>query len=320
MQILVDGADRVPAGMTTVVSIGAYDGIHRGHQLVLKSVVQLANERGCASGVVTFDRHPASITRPENAPLLLTDHNQRMELFEALGLDYVYLVEFTQERAQTTEFDFAADVLVDRMSVVAVVVGEDFHFGKGRTGSVESLTEIGSNFGFEVVGLELLGSNLRVPGLAEPVSSTAVRRSLLGGDIARVNELLGRKFEIRGTVSQGDKRGRMIGFPTANIAARPGWAWPANGVYACWAVLPDGSRLPAAVNVGLRPTFHQRAEQPVLEVHVLDFSGDLYGQQLRVEFVAFLRSEQRFGGIDELREQLAIDVGDTLRVLGLGAS
>lgn len=304
MEILRDGVDRVPDGVATAVSVGSYDGIHRGHHTVLTTLCDLAAERSLSPAVVTFDQHPAAVLRPENAPLLLTDNEQRMELFTAIGLDYLFLLRFDEERAATTSRQFVEEVLVGDMRAQLIVVGTNFHFGKGRSGSVDSLREMGDELGFEVVGLDLFGDDDAV----EPISSTVIRRALAGGDIEAVTAMLGRRYEVRGEVVQGDQRGRTIGFPTANIAFEPGRAWPAKGVYAAWAELPDGRRVEAAVNIGMRPTFHQHAEQPLLEAHLLDFDGDLYGQRLHIQFEAFLRSEQRFSGIDEIAAQLKKDI------------
>lgn len=310
MKVLVDGVDRVDTGTHTALSVGAYDGIHRGHQQVLSTMVDLARDRGLAPAVVTFDQHPAAVLRPENAPLLLTDQDQRVRLFEGLGIEWLYLLQFNQERSQTSDREFVAEVLVNRMNVKLVVVGSNFHFGKARAGSVDTLRSYGDEMGFEVIGLDLFSDDDAV----EPISSTAIRRALAGGDITAVNAMLGRSFEVTGEVVQGDQRGRVIGFPTANIVFRPGRAWPAKGVYAGWAVLPDGRRIASAINIGMRPTFHQHAEQPLLEAHLIDFDEDLYGQHLQIEFTEFLRSERRFGGIDEIAEQLKKDV-DAARTL-----
>lgn len=304
MEVLRDGIDRVPEGIATAVSVGSYDGIHRGHRAVLGTLCELAGQRGVAPAVVSFDQHPAAVVRPENAPLLLTDHDQRTELFTDIGLRYLFLLAFDKQRSQMTSREFVEQILVGTMNAKLIVVGQNFHFGKGRSGSVDSLRELGDELGFEVVGLDLFGDEDAV----EPISSTAIRRALAGGDIEAVTAMLGRRYEVRGEVVQGDQRGRVIGFPTANIAFAPGRAWPAKGVYAAWAVLPDGRRMPAAVNIGFRPTFEQRAETPLLEAHLIDFDGDLYGLDLRIEFESFLRSEQRFSGIDEIAAQLKKDV------------
>ena len=220
-------------------------------------------------------------------------------------------MQFNEQRAETTDREFVSDVIVDRMKAKLVVVGSNFHFGKARSGSVDSLRSFGEEMDFEVIGLDLLAESDAV----EPISSTAIRRALAGGDIDSVNAMLGRPYEVRGEVIEGDKRGRTIGFPTANVGFASGRAWPATGVYAAWVTLPDGSRRPAAVNIGMRPTFHQRAEQPLLEAHLIDFDEDIYGQRLRVEFVSFLRSERRFAGIDEIAAQLKKDVDQARKTL-----
>lgn len=308
MQILTDGVDRVPDGVGTALTVGAYDGIHLGHRQVLGTVTGLAAERDLAAGVVTFDQHPAAVVRPESAPLLLTNHQQRVELFQDIGIDYLYLLQFNKERAETSDRDFVADVLVSRMNAKLIVVGSNFHFGKARSGSVDTLREFGDEMGFEVIGMDLLAPDTA----AEPVSSTAVRQALAAADIESANAMLGRNFEVRAEVIAGDQRARIIGFPTANMAYHAGNAWPAKGVYAGWVTLADGRRFGAALNIGTRPTFHKDAEQSLLEAHLLDFDEDIYGQELRVEFVSFIRHEQKFSGIDEISAQLAIDV-DTAR-------
>jgi len=311
MEILTDGVDRVPDGVATAVSVGAYDGIHVGHRLVFNTLAELAGERGLATGVVTFDKHPAAVLRPDKAPLLLTDAEQRAELFSDIGIDYLYLLQFDAARAETSDRDFVVDVLVGRMNAKLIIVGRDFQFGKSRSGSVESLSELGKEMGFEVIGLDLLSE----PDAAEPVSSTAIRQALATGAVAEANAMLGRRYEVRGEVIEGDKRARVIGFPTANIAFRPGHAWPGNGVYAAFATLPDGRRFGAAANIGTRPTFHDDVEVPLLEVHCLDLDEDLYGQQIRVEFVDFLRGQQKFDGIEAITKQIAQDVDNARAVL-----
>lgn len=313
MQIVREGAAGVPEGTATALTIGAYDGIHRGHQLILSRLSDMASDRGLATAVVTFDVHPATVLRPESAPLLLTTTEQRLELFEAAGVDYLYLVAFTPERAQTDDVDFAEQVFVNSLRAKLIVVGSDFHFGAQRSGNVDTLTDLGEEHGFDVIGLDLLAD----PGATEHISSTAIRRALAGGNVEAAAEMLGRHYEIRGEVIGGDQRGRTIGFPTANIPVDRRTSWPADGVYAGWAEIDDGSRYACAINIGKRPTFHQHAEHSLLEAHLLDFSGDLYGHNVRVEFVSFLRSEQRFDGIDALSAQLKTDIENTRTTLGL---
>jgi len=288
-----------------VVTIGAYDGVHLGHRAVIAQVRARAAELGAASVVVTFDRHPASVVRPESAPKLLTDPAQKLELLASTGVDATLVVPFDVAASTEAPADFVRRVLVGALAVRGVIVGEDFHFGHKRSGSVALLREMSAQHDFEVVPLRLVA---RADGVDEPVSSTAIRRALAGGDVKRAAAMLGRDHEVRGTVGKGDQRGRTIGFPTANVEVDPVTCLPADGVYAARVVLPDGSRHDAAVNLGRRPTFHDRADHSLLEAHLLDFAGDLYGKRLRVSFAAFLRGERKFNGVDDLRAQLQHDI------------
>lgn len=312
MRVINDG-EVIDASVTgTAVSMGVYDGVHLGHRALLAHLHASAQRDGLATAVVTFDRHPALVTRPENAPKLLSTLEQKLDLLGDVGIDYVYIIDFTEERARTSAVDFFRQVFVEGVRARVIVVGEDFHFGNNREGNVDLLRREGRHAGIEITGLELV----KVSGeAAEPISSTAIRRMLAGGDIVGVNAMLGRPFEMSGPVIEGDKRGRTIGFATANIPIRDHMAWPADGVYAGWYVRPGGERHMAAINVGRRPTFYEHAEQSLLEAHLLDFDGDLYGQTARVQFEQFLRSEQRFDGIDSLAHQLKQDVQHTRDIL-----
>ena len=314
MELLHDLRDRLPATVSAAVTIGVFDGVHLGHRAVLSNVRDAAQRLGVASAVVTFDTHPAYVVRPENAPKLLTTLDQKLELLEAQGLDYCYVINFDEARAGTRPEEFVEQVFLDALHARAVVVGEDFHFGKGRTGNVAELQRLGAEWGFEVVPLELIRHRREA---REPVSSTAIRRVLAGGDVARAAAMLGRSYEVRGFVVEGDRRGHLVGFPTANVPVPKRMAWPADAVYAGWCTLPDGDRRGCAINIGRRPTFYEHAEQSLLEAHVIDFDGDLYGREVRVEFVEFLRSERKFEGIEQLSAQLAIDVADARNRLGL---
>lgn len=313
MRILHDFADHVGAGERSVATIGTFDGVHLGHQHVLAELRREAQSRGVLSAVVTFDVHPALVLRPENAPKLLTTLDQKLELLEATGVDAVFVVKFDRERARTEPEDFVRQVFVEALRATEVVVGEDFHFGRDRGGNIDRLRSIGELYGFSVEGLELIRHDASA---REPVSSTAIRRALAGGDVATAARMLGRPYEVRGTVARGDERGRTIGFPTANIPVSKQMAWPADAVYAGWYTRPDGTRHPCAINIGRRPTFYEHAQQSLLEAHLLDFDGDLYGESARVSFVEFLRSEQRFSGIDALVSQLKRDISAARRILG----
>lgn len=312
MQILRDLVDRLHPNTLTAVTIGVFDGVHLGHQHVLAELRREADARGLASAVATFDTHPALVLRPENAPKQLTTLEQKLELLDANGVDVVYLVHFTAERSRTPPEEFVKQVFVEALHARALVVGEDFHFGHERQGNVDRLRELGGTFGFDVRGLELIQHH---PGAPEPVSSTAIRRALAGGDVAAAAAMLGRPYEVRGIVQRGDERGRTIGFPTANIPVSKQMAWPSDGVYAGWYTRPSGDRYPCALNIGRRPTFYEHAQQSLLEAHLLDFEGDLYGEEGRVAFVDFLRSEHRFDGIDSLAAQLKKDVEHARQIL-----
>jgi riboflavin kinase/FMN adenylyltransferase len=311
VQVVFDASTPPFPGERTVLTIGAYDGLHLGHQAVIAQVRALAAERGARSAIVTFDRHPASIVRPESAPKLLTDHDQRLELLEQTGLDLAMVLPFDEQQAQEPPLSFIERVLVRALHTECVVVGADFHFGRHREGNVALLREVGSTYGFEVLPVQLVS---RVDGVDEPLSSTAIRRALAGGDVELAALLLGRPFEARGKVVQGDQRGRLLGFPTANVEVSNRVCLPADGVYAGWYLRPDGERHPCAINLGRRPTFYEHADHSLLEAHLLDFDGDLYGEVARVQFAHFLRSERKFEGIDSLVGQLKIDV-DHARVL-----
>lgn len=299
-------------GERSVVTIGAYDGLHIGHQAVIGQVRRLAAERGDRSAVVTFDRHPARVVRPESAPQLLTDPEQRLELLAATGVDAAVVLPFDAAQAAESPVDFVERVLVGCLHVGAVVVGDDFHFGRNREGNVDLLRKLGDLHGFDVVPVELVQ---RPDGVDEPVSSTAIRRALAGGDVALAARLLGRPLEARGSVVQGDRRGRLLGFPTANVEVPNSFCLPADGVYAGWYLRPDGTRFGCAVNLGRRPTFYEHADHSLLEAHLLDFDGNLYGESARVQFVDFLRSERKFDGIEALVAQLRHDIAHTRQLL-----
>jgi riboflavin kinase/FMN adenylyltransferase len=295
------------------VTIGAYDGVHIGHRLVIDRVRRVAAEQHLASAVVTFDQHPAYVVRPESAPPVLTDLEQKLELLGDTGVDYVLVVHFDRARSQESAEDFVREVLIGCLDTRAVVVGHDFHFGHGRGGNVPLLQDMGAELGFDVTGLRLFAEG---PG-GEPVSSTRIRASLAAGAVGEAAVLLGRPHQVRGVVTPGDRRGRTLGFPTANVAVPANVALPADGVYAGWYLRPDGLRRPAALSVGRRPTFYQQADLSLLEAYLLDFDGDLYGEAARVEFVARIREQVRFASSEALVEQMDRDVADTREALGV---
>lgn len=300
----------------SVVTIGAYDGVHLGHQAVLRLVHELAVARHHDAVCLTFDRHPAEVVRPDSAPCLLTTLDQKLELLDATGyLDATVVIAFDEERSHEPAEDFVHEVLVAGLHARVVVVGADFHFGYRRHGTVRLLEQMGAELGFEVVGLGLVPV-VGDPGL--PYSSTAVRQLLGEGRVTEVAALLGRPprpYELRGTVVTGDRRGRELGFPTANVDVPTRQCLPADGIYAGTFVAEDDVERIGAISLGRRPTFHPDAARSLLEVHVLDFDGDLYGQTVKVRVHHRLRGEERFESVDALVEQMRLDVEATRHLM-----
>jgi riboflavin kinase/FMN adenylyltransferase len=296
-----------------VVTIGAYDGVHLGHQAVLRLVRELADARGLEAALVTFDRHPAEVVRPESAPRLLTTLEQRLELLDATGdLDLCWVLTFDEARSKESAEDFVREVLVEGVGARLVVVGVDFHFGHRRGGNVPLLERMGAELGFEVLGLGLVA--VESDPEATPYSSTRIRELLAKGDVVEAARLLGRRHEVRGVVEVGDRRGRDLGYPTANLAVPKQICLPADGVYAGTFVGPDEVERVAALSVGSRPTFYEHGET-LLEAHVLDFDGDLYGERAKVRFDEWLHGQERFESVDALVQQMARDVKATRRIV-----
>ncbi|MDP9074261.1 MAG: bifunctional riboflavin kinase/FAD synthetase [Actinomycetota bacterium] len=302
MEILDEGS-AAPDG--SVVTIGAYDGVHLGHQYLIGRVRAMATDLGCASAVVTFDRHPAAVVRPASAPKLLTDLDQKLELLAETGIDHAVVIRFDQARSEESAEDFVTDVLVGQLRSRSVVVGHDFHFGHHRRGNVELLTRMGAGFGFDVHGLTLVGDGSGGP----PVSSTRIRQLLTEGQVEAAAGMLGRNHQVRGTVRRGDGRGGpLLGFPTANVDVPGDICLPADGIYAGWYQGPGGQAHPAALSLGRRPTFYADAKSSLLEAYLLDFEGDLYGQPAFVRFLTRLRGEERFDSVEALVAQMGRDV------------
>ncbi|WP_210648605.1 bifunctional riboflavin kinase/FAD synthetase [Nocardioides sp. SYSU D00065] len=311
MQIWRD-VDDVPADLgRTVVSIGNFDGVHLGHAHVLREARAAAERLGVDTVVaVTFDPHPMAVLRPEHAPPTLTSIGTRAGLLEAAGVDAVLVVAFDRGVAGWSPEQFIDRILVGTLRARAVVVGANFRFGAKAAGDVATLVEAGSTRDFETVGVALDGG-------PQVWSSTYVRQCLATGDVAGAAEALGRPFTVRGTVVEGDKRGRELGYPTANVPIPPVDAAPADGVYAGWLTrLDTGERFPAAISVGTNPTFDGERERRV-ESYVLDRDDlELYGVEVEVAFVDRLRGMVRFEGIEALVETMHGDVRRAREVLG----
>jgi len=302
--------DDLPVGIgSTVVVIGNFDGVHRGHRSVIGRARALADAGGHQLVAVTFDPHPMAVLRPEHAPSALSTVDARAELLAGVGVDHVFALPFSREIAAWSPEEFIDRVLVTGLQAAAVVVGANFRFGSRAAGDLATLREAGASRGFVAEGVALDGG-------PQVWSSTYVRTCLAAGDVAGAAEALGRPFAVRGVVVVGDRRGRELGYPTANVPIAPGMAAPADGVYAGWLTRVDtDDRYPAAISVGTNPTFAGDRERRV-EAYALDRDDlELYGVEVEVSFVERLRGMVRFDGIEPLLETMADDVRRTREVL-----
>ena len=314
MKIYRDPAEIPDGGRGRAVTIGAFDGVHLGHQAVLRLVRELARARGLSATVLTFDRHPAEVVRPDSAPKVLTTLEQKIELLEATGdVDECLVLPFDATRSKEPAEQFVEELLASALHARLVVVGADFHFGYRRHGDVPLLQLMGAELGFETIGLGLIAALDRDAGV--PYSSTRIRELIAAGDVAGAAAMLGRPHEVRGPVARGDARGRLLGFPTANVSVPENICLPADGVYAGTFSAADGAARLAAISVGRRPTFYAEAALSLVEAYVLDFDGDLYGQRARVRFTHRLRGQERFDELDDLVAQMHRDV-ERVRELG----
>jgi riboflavin kinase/FMN adenylyltransferase len=313
--VYLDPADVPSARTGRAVTIGAFDGVHLGHQAVLKLVHDLARARDLRATILTFDRHPAEVVRPGSAPKLLTTLEQKLELLDATdAVDECVVITFDEARSKEPADQFVEELLAGILQARLVVVGADFHFGHRRHGDVPLLQRMGAELGFETIGLGLVAApdGSSASDDITPYSSTRVRALLTAGDVEGAAQILGRPHEVRGVVEHGDERGRTLGFPTANVAVPERVCLPADGVYAGSFTAEDGVERAAALSLGRRPTFYAEAGMRLLEAYVLDFDGDLYGQRAAVRFHAFLRRQHRFDSVDDLVAQMQRDV-ETVR-------
>ena len=291
--------------MSTVVAIGNFDGVHLGHQSVLKQAMAMSDSPLVA---ITFWPHPMSVLRPDKAPKLLGDLTTRIDLLKALGAHEVRVVNFTEAVAELSPREFVERFVLP-LDPVRVVVGENFRFGKRAAGDVAELARLGKGH-FDVVPLALQSVNENV------TCSTLIRASLQKGDVAEAAQHLGRPFLVRGVVQMGDQRGRDLGYPTANLPVPEGMAIPSDGVYAGWLTATDGVRLPAAISVGSNPTFHGVDRR--VESYVLDRTDlELYGEEIQVEFIDRLRGQEKFAGFEDLIIQMHQDIVHCREALGL---
>ena len=294
-----------------VAALGNFDGFHRGHQAVVGRAVERARAEGRPALVVTFAPHPARLFKPELPPFALTSIPQRLDLFEAFGVDATLVINFDTALASLSGEAFVSEWLAGRLGLAGAVTGEDFTYGKGRSGTTDELAKLGAAHGFIAEAIAPVGD-----ADGEVISSSRIREALKAGDPETATRLLTRPFAIQGLVEHGAKLGRTLDFPTANIAIGD-YLRPAYGIYAVRVGLPDGRRFDGVANLGIRPMFEPPKE--LLEAYLFDFAGDLYGQELSVELHHFLRPEWKLDGLDALRAQIARDCDNARAKLGADA-
>jgi riboflavin kinase / FMN adenylyltransferase len=300
MQILRSIPELAQIPGPVFLAIGVFDGVHLGHQAVISTAARHAAEAGGTAVVVTFDPHPAKILRPEKSPRLLTATPHKISLIRGLGVSHLLVLRFDRELASTLPENFVRQLVESARPLREICVGQEWSFGKNRAGNLALLKKLGAEFGFNVVGVEPITSQEKI------ISSTAIREAVETGDFAAARRMLGRDYTILGTVEEGKHLGRSLGFPTANLSAHSE-QFPPNGVYAAEGLL-NGKTVRGVVNLGVRPTVDDGSLQRVLEFHLLDFDRDLYGEDVELRFLQYLRSEQKFENLAGLREQIARDV------------
>ncbi len=307
MQTITDITQRQPT--PAVVTIGSFDGIHLGHQAIIKSVVESAKEKGVAAVALTFEPSPREVLRPGQPIAYLTRLPEKIRLLEKTGLDELVVVPFTKELSQVEAPDFIKWVR-QYLPFIEMWEGEDFALGHGRTGNTQVLAALGSEMDFTMQIAPLV----EIDG--QPVSSTRIRQAVMSGDVEAAIRLLGYYPTVPGTVVPGSRRGRELGYPTANLALLPNQALPADGVYATWCSRPATSEiLPSLTSIGTRPTFDDDAR--LVEVHILDYDADLYGETLTAHFVKYMRQQVRFDGVEPLIKQMDADANTARQVLAI---
>ena len=302
MKILhsVSELSRLPGPL--FLAIGAFDGVHLGHQAVISTSARHAKDAGGTPVVVTFDPHPAKVLRPKDAPHLLTATQHKIALIRDLGVAHLLVLHFDRQFAATPPEEFVRQLVANSHPLREICVGHEWSFGKGRAGNLTLLKELGRACDFDVVGVPAVTLN------GEVVSSTAIRRAVAGGDLIKATQMLGREYTILGTVKAGEKLGRKLGFPTANLSAHSE-QFPPNGVYAAEARLA-GALYRGVANLGYRPTVSAGNAERLLELHLFDLNKEIYGEEVEVRFLRYLRPEQKFENVDALAAQIARDVAE----------
>ncbi|MBI4595798.1 MAG: bifunctional riboflavin kinase/FAD synthetase [Candidatus Tectomicrobia bacterium] len=297
-------SDKYP---NVVLTIGNFDGLHLGHQVLINRVIKRAIELSGTSALITFEPHPLKVLAPEKCPLFLNTFQEKVQMLEIMGLNLLICLDFTTEFAHITSRDFVEEVLVSKLKTKEVFVGHDFRFGQGREGTVDFFKKLGEELGFRAIEVQAI----KVDNFT--VSSTTLRTLVSQGEVEKAAKLLGRPYSIAGKVVSGEARGRKLGFPTANIQPVHELI-PSNGVYAVRAEW-QGRIYPGVANLGFRPTF--KHNQLSIEVHLFDFSGDLYDQELKVYFIEKLRDEKTFRGVEELIAEINKDVARARKILSV---
>lgn len=307
--IVVRSFDELTNDPNSVVTVGTFDGVHLAHKEIVREVVHRARMREGRSVVVTFDPHPKEVVTSQRGPVsLLTTIEERLEQFSVLGVELLYIINFTYEFSRQSSEEFYRRYLIDGTGVSEVVVGYDHMFGRDREGKTGELVTMGKQYDFSVFAMHPFTVDGQV------VSSTQIRKSLAAGDIERANKFLGREYSLRGTVVRGDERGRTIAFPTANILPDSGKKMvPLNGVYFVGVTVREQTYF-GMMNIGVRPTVSD-ASRRTLEVHLFDFNGDIYGEKITVRFISKLRDEQKFASLEELTRQLGHDREESLKLI-----
>lgn len=293
----------------SIVTVGTFDGVHLGHRKIIESLSEIAREKNLRKVVVTFNPHPRIALSDNNAGIkILTTIEEKINILERLGVDIVYVINFTKEFASTSAIDFYKNILIDGIGLSHLVIGYDHMFGKNREGNIETIKHLSDEFGFTYHRVE----EFRMHG--EIVSSSAIRKLLTVNDISKANEFLGSEYTLEGLVVVGDKRGSKIGFPTANISlTEPHKLIPGRGVYYVKVLTQDGREYDGMMNIGYRPTVRYESEM-FLEVNIFDFDKDIYGEKIRIKFIEFLRDEIKFSSLEELIAQLNKDKEKSIKL------
>ena len=302
MEVIVD--PQKPVDFSTSAAIGNFDGVHLGHREIINLINDIANQKSTKSCLLTFEPHPQKVLAGRDVSLIVPV-NEKLSLLEQAGVDYAVSLRFTKELSQLSAEEFVQDVLIKTLRIKDIVVGPDFMFGKNRSGNADMLKEMGKKCGFEthIINPRKLGD--------EVISSSMIRQNIVEGNILKLNDLLGYKYFLNGIIVEGEKRGREIGFPTANLDTQ--WELlPKPGVYATISWL-GGSRYKSITNIGFRPTFGKN--KLLIETHLFDFSDTVYGEEIRVEFYQRLRDEKKFEGVEDLIAQIKLDIEEVKNIL-----